>query len=57
VLAKRSARWPGSCVGPGAGPRLLLLGSGDAARFTADAGTQYLERIADLLQVLLDADA
>lgn len=40
-----------------AGYRLLLLGSGDAARFPADAGTQYLERVGDLLKILLDGDA
>jgi uncharacterized protein YigA (DUF484 family) len=43
-------------VQTGRGQRVLLLGSGDAARFPADAGTQYLERVGDLLKVLLDGD-
>jgi len=38
------------------GPRLLLLGSSDPARFPADAGMQYLQRIGDMLKVLLDGD-
>ncbi|MBU3694770.1 MAG: DUF484 family protein [Rhodocyclaceae bacterium] len=43
-------------VDSGSGQRLLLLGSADPTRFAAQAGTQYLERVGDLLRVLLDGD-
>ncbi len=39
------------------GQRVLLLGSGDAARFPADAGPQYLQRVGEMLKALLDGDA
>lgn len=39
------------------GPRVLLLGSADATRFPADSGTQYLQRLREMLGVLLDGDA
>lgn len=38
------------------GQRVLLLGSGDAARFPADAGPQYLQRVGEMLKALLDGD-
>lgn len=39
------------------GLRVLLLGSPDSTRFGADAGTQYLERVGEMLRVVLDGDA
>jgi len=39
------------------GQRVLMLGSGEAGRFPADSGTQYLERLGEMLKVLLDGDA
>jgi len=39
------------------GQRVLLLGSGEPSRFSADAGAQYLQRVGDILKTLLDGDA
>lgn len=39
------------------GQRVLMLGSAEAERFPADSGTQYLQRLGEMLKVLLDGDA
>jgi uncharacterized protein YigA (DUF484 family) len=36
------------------GKRVLMLGSAEAGRFPADSGTQYLQRLGEMLKVLLD---
>jgi len=40
-----------------AGRRVLLLGSGEPSRFSADAGPVYLQRVGEMLKTLLDGDA
>ena len=39
------------------GQRVLLLGSGDPARFPAGAGLQYLQRVGEMLKALIDGAA
>lgn len=38
------------------GQRVLLLGSGELTRFPSGAGPQYLQRVGEMLTVLLDGD-
>ena len=50
LLALRSAQAPGQ---PARTFGLLVMGSGDAARFQAGMGTAFLERIAEIASASL----